>query len=62
MFSFEGNFDAVLAFAGCIIGLNETVNELREVLVNHKKLDLSFLTNNKSIFKDVTKATLTTQT
>lgn len=49
-FNYEGNFDRVMAFMGCIIGLEETHN--RYVQEGSKKSSdtLSFLTDNKRLF------------
>jgi hypothetical protein len=51
-FNMEGNFDRVMGFAGCIIGLEETYNQYKEEIFdqtdNHRKLN--FLSDNKYLF------------
>jgi hypothetical protein len=49
-YSSDGNFDAVMGFMGCIIGLNETHNQYLET-IEDKKHPLDFLLNNKNLFK-----------
>jgi hypothetical protein len=50
-FNYEGNFDRIMAFMGCIIGLEETHNKYIE---NNSKttkgISLDFLTKNQRIF------------
>ena len=51
-FNLSGNFDRVMGFLGCIVGLEETYNQYENKFIRSTpKVDLSFITNNKSIFK-----------
>lgn len=51
-FSLDGNFDSVMAFMGCIIGLNETHNQYEKEFFSVSKTDevSEFLGNNKRLF------------
>lgn len=54
-FNLEGNFDAVMAFMGCIVGLNETYNQYKEKsevsrVSSFDKQIKELLTNNKRLF------------
>lgn len=55
-FNLEGNFDAPMAFMGCILGINETYNQYElsinntSVLEKYQQEITSILTNNKKIF------------
>jgi len=44
---FEGNFDSVMGFTGCIVGLEETFNKYKEETKTQEENILDFL--NKSI-------------
>ena len=46
-FDFEGNFDSVMGFTGCIVGLEETFNKYKEETKIQEENILDFL--NKSI-------------
>lgn len=48
MFNFKGNFDRIMGFAGCIIGLNEMYNKYKDIeqVIRHNSLDYSFLHKN----------------
>jgi hypothetical protein len=49
-FNYEGNFDRVMAFLGCIIGLEETHNQyINKAKESRKKNSLEFLLNRKFI-------------
>lgn len=52
LFNLDGNFDSVMGFAGCIIGLRETYNQLEEEIQSSKQNNplLEFLSNNKNLF------------
>lgn len=56
-FNLEGNFDAVMAFMGCIIGINETYNQYEKNINttnNWQTIDKdisNLLANNKKLFK-----------
>lgn len=51
-FNLEGNYDAVMGFTGCILGLNEQFNQyetrLKDLNTNTNLLD--FISNNKKLF------------
>lgn len=52
-FNLEGNFDRVMGFAGCIVGLEETHNQYEDSLL--KKIEktstvIEFFNNNKTLF------------
>jgi hypothetical protein len=49
-FNMDGNFDRVMGFAGCILGLEEIYNQYEEQAVERQSMDLSFLVSNKNIF------------
>lgn len=50
-FNYDGNFDRVMAFMGCIIGLEETHNQYIESgNSKNEGLDLSFLRKNNNLF------------
>jgi hypothetical protein len=50
-FNYEGNFDRVMAFMGCVIGLEETHNKyIDEQSRTDKGLDIGFITDNKRLF------------
>jgi len=50
-FNMEGNFDRVMGFLGCIIGLEETYNQYEELqLESAKGNKFDFLANNKALF------------
>jgi len=53
-FNLEGNFDAVMGFAGCIIGLNEQFNQYENRMkeLNNISDTLSFISHNKKLFKN----------
>lgn len=51
-FNFDMNADRVMAFAGCIVGLEETFNQYRTQLdATVKQVSLDFLSHNPHIFK-----------
>lgn len=51
-FNFDVNADRVMAFAGCIIGLEETFNQYKTQIDSQSKdVSLDFLSNNPYIFK-----------
>jgi len=52
-FHWDGNFDRIMGFAGCIIGLQETHNQYENALSEQAKLDnvMNFLIKNKTLFK-----------
>lgn len=51
-FNYEGNFDRVMAFMGCVIGLEETHNQYISRVENKKEdKTLDFIVNNRSLFK-----------
>lgn len=56
-FNLDGNFDAVMSFMGCIIGINETYNQYErniDSISNQQMLDKeikTLLTDNKKLFK-----------
>lgn len=52
-FNYEGNFDRVMAFAGCVIGLEETYNRYNKHIEEKPNNDLDFLVNNKRLFKTI---------
>jgi len=56
-FNMDGNFDRVMALAGCIVGLNETHNQYEKELVSESKVDqvVSFLVDNSYIFNNTTR-------
>jgi len=52
-FNLEGNFDRVMGFAGCIVGLEETHNQYEEELfakTDTKNPITDFFNNNKTLF------------
>jgi hypothetical protein len=50
-FNYEGNFDRIMAFMGCIIGLEETHNKYIELnSKTSQELSVDFLVNNKTMF------------
>ena len=50
-FNMDANFDRVMGFAGCVLGMEEIYNQYEEgALENRKKVDLSFLSTNKNLF------------
>lgn len=55
-FNLDGNFDRVMGFMGCVIGLEETYNqyekEVRDESARNAGKGLSFITNNTSLFRD----------
>ena len=59
-FNLDDNFDAVMGFFGCILGLEETTNQYKDKQDESKVKDaLDFLNNNKNLFP---KAQLLTKT
>lgn len=49
-FNLDGNFDRVMGFMGCVIGMEETFNQyVEKVKIDTSKI--SFLTNNSNLFK-----------
>lgn len=51
-FNYDGNFDRVMGFGGCIIGLEETYNRYKEMQHSREKENsLDFLTNNRRLFR-----------
>jgi hypothetical protein len=50
-FNLDGNFDRVMGCIGAVVGLEEIYNQYENRMVkSKKKVDLSFITHNKSIF------------
>lgn len=50
-FDLEGNFDGVMGFIGCIIGLRERENNLKKTIEDSQELDpLRFFNKNKKIY------------
>jgi uncharacterized membrane protein len=53
LYNRDGNFDAVMAFAGCIIGLNEKYNQYIKQTEETKVDEItSFFVNNGKLFKN----------
>lgn len=53
-FNMDENFDCVMGFAACIIGLRERENELKNELIEETKHNpMSFFNNNSRLFKTV---------
>ena len=53
----DGNFDSVMSFMGCVIGINERFNQHRLETENEsKKNKLDFLINNKKVFNNGSKS------
>ena len=55
-FNLKGNFDAVMAFVGCVIGLEDmaslTLTSIEKTQASQYEQDISkFITNNAKIFK-----------
>lgn len=49
----QGNFDAVMAFAGCILGMKENERQIMDELQNNNKTNrASFLSQNNRLFKN----------
>lgn len=62
-FNLDGNFDAVMAFMGCVIGLNETYNQYENTITRNTKSSVDteiekFLGNNKTVFRQTAQITL----
>ena len=49
-FNMDGNFDRVMGFVGCIIGIEESYNKLKEESTKPKDDSLDFILNNSSLF------------
>lgn len=61
-FNLKGNFDAVMAFVGCIIGLEDmaslTLNSFEKIQASQYEEDIkTFITNNAKIFKTTSYST-----
>lgn len=55
-FNLDGNFDRVMGFAGCIIGLEETHNQYEEQILSKAPKSspiIDFFNNNKTLFTNV---------
>jgi hypothetical protein len=55
MFNLEGNFDRVMGFMGCILGIEETYNQYVKTKTS-EDTSLDFLVNNSRLFKQRNKA------
>lgn len=49
-FNYEGNFDRIMAFMGCIVGLEETHNQYVDQETKKPEMTIDFLANNKTLF------------
>jgi len=52
-FNLEGNFDSIMGFMGCIVGLIETHNQYKKTIIEDSKIvdDITkFISANKFVF------------
>lgn len=56
-FDLDGNYDRVMAFVGCILGINEMHNQYENEVINAGRMmttstDMSFLADNPKLFSN----------